>query len=84
MVTVTVYADDGTALKAQRRIRSRFHRISGIRSAAGVILQQNAEMQQQPLRMMTETVTTIDGSTESKEIRRAVDLLRSKSFEYEG
>ena len=75
MVTVTVYADDGTQLLSTQTDSFPIpqQNISGIRSAAGVILFQYTNVNAATTVTNDDgTVTTIDGSTESKEIRRAV------------
>ena len=75
MVTVTVYADDGTQLLSTQTDSFPIpqQNISGIRSAAGVILFQYTNVNEATTVTNDDgTVTTIDGSTESKEIRRAV------------
>ena len=75
MVTVTVYADDGTQLLSTQTDSFPVpqQNISGIRSAAGVILFQYTNVNEATTVTNDDgTVTTIDGSTESKEIRRAV------------
>ena len=75
LVTVTVYADDGTQLLSTQTDSFPIpqQNISGIRSAAGVILFQYTNVNEATTVTNDDgTVTTIDGSTESKEIRRAV------------
>ncbi len=75
LVTVTVYADDGTQLLSTQTDSFPVpqQNISGIRSATGVILFQYTNVNEATTITNDDgTVTTIDGSTESKEIRRAV------------
>ncbi len=75
LVTVTVYADDGTQLLSTQTDSFPVpqQNISGIKSASGVILFQYTNVNEATTITNDDgTVTTIDGSTESKEIRRAV------------
>lgn len=75
LVTVTVYADDGTQLLSTQTDSFPVpqQNISGIRSATGVILFQYTNVNEATTITNDDgSVTTIDGTTESKEIRRAV------------
>ncbi len=75
LVTVTVYADDGTQLLSTQTDSFPVpqQNISGIKSATGVILFQYTNVNEATTITNDDgSVTTIDGTTESKEIRRAV------------
>lgn len=75
VVTVTVYSDDGTQLLSTQTDSFPIpqQNISGIKSAAGVILFQYTNVNEATTVTNEDgTVTTIDGTTENKEIRRAV------------
>lgn len=75
VVTVSVFADDGTQLLSTQTDSFPIpqQNISGIRSATGVILFQYVNtIEATTVTNEDGTVTTIEGSTESKEVRRAV------------
>lgn len=75
VVTVSVFADDGTQLLSTQTDSFPIpqQNISGIRSASGVILFQYVNTIEGTTTTNEDgTVTTTEGTTESKEVRRAV------------
>ena len=77
VVTVTVYADDGTQLLSTQTDSFPIaqQNISGIKSASGVIVFQYTNVTESTTITNDDgTITTVDGSTENKEVRRNVSF----------
>lgn len=78
LVTVTVLADDGTQLLSTQTESFPIpqQNIAGIKSASGVIIFQYVNtMEATTITNEDGSITTIDGSTETKEVRRPVQFV---------